>query len=68
MLSTTALARGSSAASLELGRRLEGEGVMAFSVRARMAFWDFLVPKVSPRVERAERFYLSLASNHVFAS
>lgn len=29
--------------------------VMAFSVRARMAFWDFLVPKARPRVVRAER-------------
>ncbi len=28
---------------------------MAFSVRARMALRDFLVPKVRPRVERAER-------------
>ena len=29
--------------------------VMAFSVRARMAFWDFLVPKARPREVRAER-------------
>lgn len=27
---------------------------MAFSVRERMAFWDFLVPNVRPRVLRAE--------------
>ena len=27
---------------------------MAFSVRERMAFWDFLVPNVRPSVLRAE--------------
>jgi len=33
---------------------LVGEAWMAFSVIERMAFWDFLVPKVRPRVERAD--------------
>ena len=33
-----------------------GEAI-AFSVRALMAFWAFLVPNVSPRIERAESLY-----------
>lgn len=57
MLSTTALARGSSFVLLFWDEDLDAafEGEMAFSVRARMALRDFLVPKVRPRVERAER-------------
>ena len=57
MESITAAARGSSG-WLEEGveavplRALRGE--MAFSVSARMAFWDFLVPKERPRVAREE--------------
>jgi hypothetical protein len=35
---------------------LEGEAWIALAVRARMAFWDFLVLKARPSVERAERF------------
>ena len=33
---------------------LEGEGWIALAVRARMAFWDFFVPKARPNSERAE--------------
>ena len=60
MLFTTALTSGSSCEEApfwdeDAWGRLDGEGVMAFSVRARMAFLDFLVPNVRPRVERAER-------------
>ena len=34
---------------------LEGEVWIALAVRARMAFWDFFVPKARPNSERAER-------------
>ncbi len=37
-------------------RGLRGE--MAFSVRARIAFWDFLVPKERPRAAREESWWL----------
>ena len=32
---------------------LAGEDAIAFSVRSRIAFWDFLVPKARPKAERA---------------
>lgn len=53
----TAEARGSSGLVLSEGWDLgfEGDGCMALVVSARMAFWDFLVPKARPRFERADR-------------
>lgn len=58
MVAKTAAAMGSSGVGAVgvdgvVGGR--GNGVrMAFSVRARMAFLDFLVPKARPRVVRVE--------------
>lgn len=57
MVAKTAAAMGSSGVRVEgvVRGRGRGKGVrMAFSVRARMAFWDFLVPKARPRVVRVE--------------
>ncbi len=42
---------------------MEGEAWIALAVRARMAFWDFLVPKARPRVERAERVFGASSSS-----
>jgi len=57
---TTAEARGSSWLLLS-GEScvfdFEGDGWIALAVKARMAFWDFFVPKARPRFERAERFF-----------
>ena len=59
--STTAAARGSrgwledAGEEVPLGVVVVGlRGPMAFSVRARMAFCDFLVPKERPRAAREE--------------
>ena len=57
MDSMTAEARGSSdGLPDEVCEDLLGEAWMAFSVRERIAFWDFLVPKARPRAVRAETF------------
>ena len=53
--STTAAATGSRGRLPGVDEDLVGSEVMAFSVRARIAFWDFLVPKARPRFVRAER-------------
>lgn len=56
MEETTAEAIGSSVAFVwPAVRRLAFNGDIAFFVSASIAFWDFLVPKVRPRVLRAER-------------
>ena len=53
---TTAKARGSRAEEDWVPvLDLEGEDWIALAVRARMAFWDFFVPKARPNSERAER-------------
>jgi len=63
MESTTAAASGSrgwledcEAVMVVPLRGLRGD--MAFSMRARIAFWDFLVPKERPRAAREESWWL----------